>query len=124
MADSRVLLVRQAFNSMSDAGRPVPLDTLRMRYNAKMHPDVRSGKRTQVDVLREFLESCDIGHDGEVRLQLVSTCPTALSYFCGVVWCFVVCVLLINFCASLGLVAVLCVGFVEMVVFVALRVRH
>ena len=37
-------------------------------YNAKMHPDVISGKRTEKDVLEEFLSGFEVGSekDGKV----------------------------------------------------------
>ncbi len=67
MVDSRVQLLRTAFQSLGPSlAGAVPLETLRSRFDAKRHPDVQSGKRTQDEVLREFLECCDIGHDGEV----------------------------------------------------------
>ena len=33
------------------------IDDIKGRYNAKMHPDVKSGKRTEEEVLKEFLET-------------------------------------------------------------------
>ena len=35
----------------------VDLEDIRGRYNASFHPDVRSGKRTEDEVLTEFLET-------------------------------------------------------------------
>ena len=35
----------------------VTLEDIRGRYNASMHPDVKSGKRTEDEVLTEFLET-------------------------------------------------------------------
>ena len=37
------------------AGGRVSMDTLANVYNARDHPDVKSRKRTEADVLREFL---------------------------------------------------------------------
>jgi hypothetical protein len=68
MSESRTQLLRSAFASLGPSlAGVVALDTLRMKYAAKRHPDVQSGKRTEEQVLREFLECCDIGRDGEVR---------------------------------------------------------
>ena len=33
------------------------LEDIKDRYNASNHPDVRSGKRTEEEVLKEFLET-------------------------------------------------------------------
>ena len=33
------------------------LDDIQGKYNATMHPDVKSGKRTENEVLTEFLET-------------------------------------------------------------------
>lgn len=35
----------------------VTLDDIRGKYNASMHPDVKSRKRTEDEVLTEFLET-------------------------------------------------------------------
>ena len=67
MNDVRVSLLRTAFQRLEPSlAGTVPLDTLRVKYTARLHPDVKSGKRSEDEVLREFLECCDIGHDGEV----------------------------------------------------------
>lgn len=33
------------------------IEDIKGKYNAKMHPDVKSGKRTEDEVLKEFLET-------------------------------------------------------------------
>jgi len=38
------------------------LDDIKGLYNAKKHPDVISGKKTEDEVLTEFLETFDIHH--------------------------------------------------------------
>jgi len=35
----------------------VTLDDIQGKYNAAFHPDVKSGKRTEDEVLTEFLET-------------------------------------------------------------------
>ena len=67
MAENRVSLLRTAFARLepSLAGL-VSLDTLRVKYSAKSHPDVQSGKRTEEEV------SPTPPHD--------SVCPVVVRY--------------------------------------------
>lgn len=70
MSDTRTQLLRTAFQTLNPTlAGIVSLDTLRMKFNATRHPDVQSGKRTEEVVLREFMECCDIGRDGEVSFS-------------------------------------------------------
>lgn len=39
------------------------LGDIRDKYNASMHPDVKSGKRTEDEVLTEFLETFELHHN-------------------------------------------------------------
>ena len=54
----RKALVQKAF-SVIDKDRSGVLDTsdIKSCYNAKKHPDVLSGKRTEDDILLEFLDT-------------------------------------------------------------------
>ena len=58
MNDRRKNIVIQAFNSLDKKGNGViELDEIREAYNAKMHPDVMSGKKTEEEALAEFLDT-------------------------------------------------------------------
>ena len=49
-------LVRQAFNKMDrDQSGVLDINDIRGVYNARGHPDVRSGKKTEDEILGEFL---------------------------------------------------------------------
>jgi len=69
MNQFRVNLCKKAFVIMDkDKSGVLDLDDIRQTYNAKMHPDVKSGKKTEDDVLLEFLETFEnhysMSHDG------------------------------------------------------------
>lgn len=54
----RTNLALKAFKQLDRTGDGiVDLDDIRGTYNASHHPDVRSGKRTENEVLTEFLET-------------------------------------------------------------------
>ena len=36
------------------------IDDIRQTYNAKMHPDVKAGKKTEDDILMEFLDTFEM----------------------------------------------------------------
>ena len=58
MNQFRVNLCKKAFNIMDkDKSGVLNLDDIRQTYNAKMHPDVKSGKKTEDDILMEFLDT-------------------------------------------------------------------
>jgi hypothetical protein len=51
-------LVNQAFDKFDkDASGFVNIDDLTGLYNAKMHPEVRAGKKSEEDVFREFIQT-------------------------------------------------------------------
>lgn len=54
----RESFVRMAFAKMDVDGNGVlDISDIKAKYNAKMHPDVRSGKQTEDDILYEFLDT-------------------------------------------------------------------
>ena len=58
MNDRRQALVYMAFQCFDrDGNGKVNIEDLKGSYNASMHPDVRSGKKTEEDVLYEFLDT-------------------------------------------------------------------
>ena len=62
-------MVHLAFNIMDkDGSGTLDYNDLVDRYNAKKHPDVLSGKKTEKAVLLEFLDTFDVGgeKDGQV----------------------------------------------------------
>lgn len=51
-------MAKKAFNIMDkDKSGILNLDDIKQSYNAKMHPDVKSGKKTEDDILMEFLDT-------------------------------------------------------------------
>jgi len=68
MNEFRKELVRSAFKKFdADGSGLVDMHDLRSYYNAREHPDVRKGKKTEDDVLMEFLDTFDMHH--RVRYQ-------------------------------------------------------
>jgi hypothetical protein len=56
--------VLRAFKTLDFNGDGIlTIADLRDKYNASMHPDVKSGKRTEDEVLTEFLETFELHHN-------------------------------------------------------------
>jgi Ca2+-binding EF-hand superfamily protein len=63
MNEFREGLARKAFKIMDKDGSGVlDIDDIRQRYNAKFHPDVKSGKKTEDEILYEFLDTFEAHH--------------------------------------------------------------
>jgi Ca2+-binding EF-hand superfamily protein len=60
--DFRRGFVRQAFAILDTSGDgKIDLDEIRAKYSAKGHPDVLKGKKTEEEVLLEFIETFEVG---------------------------------------------------------------
>jgi len=58
MNQFRRLLAEKAFKIMDkDKSGKLSIDDIKGVYNAKMHPDVKSGKKNEEEVLGEFLDT-------------------------------------------------------------------
>ncbi len=58
MNDMRKNICKKAFSIMDkDKSGILNMDDIKQVYNAKMHPDVKSGKKTEQDILGEFLDT-------------------------------------------------------------------
>ncbi len=54
----------QAFNILDKNGNgEIELEDIRGTYNARFHPDVKQGKKTEDEVLLEFLETFEAHHN-------------------------------------------------------------
>ena len=63
MNDFRKGLAMKAFAIMDKDGSGVlDIDDIRQRYNAKMHPDVKAGKKTEDEILYEFIDTFEQHH--------------------------------------------------------------
>ena len=63
MNEQRKELVRGAFKKFdADGSGKVDITDLKSYYNASQHPEVQSGKKTEDDVLMEFLDTFDVHH--------------------------------------------------------------
>jgi len=61
MNQNRVALVRKAFEKIDRNGNGVvEVDDIKETYNAKQHPDVKLGKKTEEEVLSEFLDTFEL----------------------------------------------------------------
>jgi Ca2+-binding EF-hand superfamily protein len=72
LVPSRLKIVRLAFNSLDKDGSGIlEPHELMDKYDTSKHPDVISGKKTSSQVLREFLETFEVGEevDGMVTYQ-------------------------------------------------------
>ena len=64
LSQFRQQIVLRAFKTLDFNGDGIlTIDDLRQKYNASMHPDVKSGKRTEDEVLTEFIETFELHHN-------------------------------------------------------------
>lgn len=64
MNENRKKLVMKAFAIMDkDGNGHLDYDDIKDTYNAKFHPDVKSGKKTEQQILQEFLETFETAHN-------------------------------------------------------------
>mmetsp|Transcript_7118 Transcript_7118/g.9343 ORF Transcript_7118/g.9343 Transcript_7118/m.9343 type:complete len:232 (+) Transcript_7118:384-1079(+) len=64
MNANRKKLVMQAFGIMDKDGNGyLDYNDIKDTYNAKFHPDVKSGKKTEQQILQEFLETFETAHN-------------------------------------------------------------
>jgi len=69
MNQFRVNFCKKAFAIMDkDRSGVLNIEDIKQSYNAKMHPDVKSGKKTEDDILMEFLDTFEmhysLNHEG------------------------------------------------------------
>jgi Ca2+-binding EF-hand superfamily protein len=79
MNDRRKKIVLQAFRQFDkNLNGVIEMDDIRDNYNAKMHPDVQSGKKNEEEVLAEFLDTFEYqfsllndgkSRDGKITLE-------------------------------------------------------
>ena len=68
MNDFRRSIVEQAFNKLDMNGNGfVEVDDIKNKYNARRHPDVVQGKKTEEQVLMDFIETFEIHHGIRTR---------------------------------------------------------
>ena len=72
MNDRRRKIVLQAFRQFDkNLNGVIEMDDIRDNYNAKMHPDVQSGKKNEEEILAEFLDTFEyqfsLLNDGKTR---------------------------------------------------------
>ncbi len=71
MNDFRKKLVNQAFDIIDkDASGDLTITDLKDVYNAKAHPDVKQGKKTEDQVLTEFLHTFENMYTYHVKILL------------------------------------------------------
>ena len=68
MNEFRKGLAMRAFGIMDcDGSGVIDIDDIRQKYNAKMHPDVKSGKKTEDEILFEFIDTFEKHHSDNVE---------------------------------------------------------
>lgn len=56
-------MVRKAFEKLDKNGNGIiELEDIKGVYNAKFHPEVKAGKKTEDEVLYEFLDTFELHH--------------------------------------------------------------
>ena len=62
--DFRTAIVEKAFRKIDkDSSGLIDIDDIKDLYNAKKHPDVIQGKKTEEQILMEFLETFETHHN-------------------------------------------------------------
>jgi tRNA-dihydrouridine synthase len=80
MNQGRKMIAQKAFKVMDkDGSGKLDINDIRQNYNAKQHPDVKSGKKTEDQILGEFLDTfedhfCDMkgqedSRDGVINMK-------------------------------------------------------
>jgi len=63
MNDFRKGMAMKAFKIMDkDNSGILDIDDIRQKYNAKQHPDVKDGKKTEDEILYEFIDTFETQH--------------------------------------------------------------
>jgi len=63
MTPIRKALVKKAFDKLDqNKNGVIEIDDIKACYNAKCHPEVRSGKKKEDEVLAEFLDTFELHH--------------------------------------------------------------
>ena len=64
MNQFRISLVHQAFRKLDkDGSGTIEMNDIKGVYDAKNHPDVKDGKKTEEDILGDFLETFEMHHN-------------------------------------------------------------
>lgn len=64
MNQNRKVLVHKAFKKLDkDGSGMIDINDIKGVYDAKNHPDVKSGKKTEDDILGDFLETFEMHHN-------------------------------------------------------------
>jgi Ca2+-binding EF-hand superfamily protein len=72
MNDKRKMIVTLAFKKFdSDSNGSINIEDLKGKYNAKNHPDVKMGKKSEEDVLYEFLDTFEQHYSVSVSNDLI-----------------------------------------------------
>ena len=82
MSQERISIIKQAFKKFDKTGDGIiSIDDLKGVYSAREHPKVKSGEKTEDEVLREFLDVFDKGNkDGKVKF-LICNKPSLFNFF-------------------------------------------
>jgi Ca2+-binding EF-hand superfamily protein len=76
MNEFRTNLVKVAYQKLDRTGDGiVTIEDIKGVYNATKHPDVRTGKKTEDEVLSDFLDTFDMHHNLYVKRYLDWHCP-------------------------------------------------
>ena len=86
MNATRVAICKKAYKIMDkDGSGQLDINDIRGTYNAKHHPDVKSGKKQEDEILGEFLDTfedhfCDMKGNADSRDGII-TMPEWIEYY-------------------------------------------
>ena len=86
MNSTRAAIAKKAFKIMDkDGSGKLDINDIRGTYNAKHHPDVKAGKKTEDEILGEFLDTfedhfCDVSGNADSRDGII-VMPEWLEYY-------------------------------------------
>jgi calcyphosin len=86
MSSDRLLLVKRAFQKLDvNSNGQVDLEDIKSIYNAKQHPDVKLGKKTEEEVFIEFMDTFELHysllHPGITRGDKVVSLDEFIEYY-------------------------------------------
>ncbi len=82
MSEFRRNMVERAFENLDPAGEgTIDLEQLKKSFNARMHPDVKTGKKTEDEAATEFATTFDSQHAGYGTPETKVTKEEFISYY-------------------------------------------
>ena len=68
--EKRTEIIKEAFAKLDiEKGGIVDINEIKLQYNAKNNPDLRSGRKTEEEIFSEFINTFQLNHDNKVGFR-------------------------------------------------------